>query len=178
MVDFVAQPRFWNKVDMGDPKDCWEWLAGKSSTGYGAFWIPAGFSQPGRTVGAHRVAWTLTYGPIPKGLWVLHRCDNPGCVNPYHLFLGTHEDNQADAARKGRMAYGERNASSKLTEEEVRRIRELYATGKWTWQKLADKFGISDVQVGHIIHREQWARLDEEMHDGHTYNQCCFEGTH
>lgn len=93
--------RFWAKVNRGD--DCWEWAGGRNQgTGYGFF------SVRSRTIGAHRAAWEVANGPIPAGIDVLHRCDNPPCVRPDHLFLGTHRDNMRDMRAKGRWSNGDR----------------------------------------------------------------------
>ncbi len=100
---FVSVPpreRFWDKVDLSaGPNKCWLWL-GATNTRYGMFWCG------GRQVKAHRFSWEMVHGPIPDGLLVCHRCDNPPCVNPSHLFLGSMSDNILDAVAKGRHVPG------------------------------------------------------------------------
>lgn len=146
--------RFWSKVAVGEVSECWEWLASKS-LGYGRF------SIHGKMWQAHRVAWTLTFGPIPEGLHVCHHCDNKGCCNPYHLFLGTDLDNIQDSARKGRMA-------KKLSIEDVREIRELLEEDNLLLREIAALFGVRGVAIGKIKSGYTWAWLDrlEEEKNG------------
>lgn len=92
----TPEMRFWVKVERGGEDACWQWLARKHEGGYGDFRLGGGH------VRAHRFSYELAHGAIPKGMFVLHRCDNPGCVNPSHLFLGTFEDNSSDMVSKGR----------------------------------------------------------------------------
>jgi len=153
--------RFWSKVDKSG--DCWNWTGGILRKGYGSF----GVKNNGiwKTATASRVAYLLTYGEIPAGLNVCHRCDNPACVNPEHLFVGTFKDNIHDALKKGRMlsgwhlngaGEGERNPQAKLTWERVNEIRSCYKSGKWIQRELAAKFSISPRQVRNIIYNKQW----------------------
>lgn len=147
----TLKTRFWAKVDRTDLFDCWLWTATRIQQGYGHFYIA------GRLDLAHRVAYELTIGPIPAGLCVLHHCDNPPCVNPAHLWLGTKADNMADCRAKGRRpdVRGENNSRAKLTEENVREIRQDDRVG-WI---IAAKYGVSFNTINHIRSRRTWAHI-------------------
>jgi predicted XRE-type DNA-binding protein len=130
------------------PNGCWEWTATRNHSGYGQIRTR---SKPRH---AHRVSWEIYRGPIGDGLHVLHRCDNRRCVNPDHLFLGTHVENMRDMNSKGRGAIHERHGSAKLTEAVVAEIRSL--KGAMLQREIAAQFGISKSQVGNILRGEQW----------------------
>lgn len=127
---------------------CWEWTASTDRRGYGQFWL-------GKPVFAHRVAWVRRYGPIPADLHVCHRCDNPTCVNPNHLFLGTQADNMADKTEKKRHSYGETHGCAKLTEDRVRAIR----ADDRLLREIAADYGVSQVTVSHIKTRRIWRHV-------------------
>jgi hypothetical protein len=109
---------------------------------------------------AHRVAWELTNGPIPSGLCVLHRCDNPPCCNPAHLFLGTHADNMRDMESKGRgytrNRFGELNHNVKLTSEQVIYLRFLYFAERRSQSEIGKFFGVEHSTVGRIVNGKSW----------------------
>lgn len=151
--------RFWAKVNKRGPDDCWEWTAG-CSRGYGQ--IGEG-GRRGKMLYAHRVSYELHNGPIPigegyHGTCVCHTCDNPPCVNPSHLFLGTIADDTRDMVEKGRQARGEKNGRAKLTEKEVEEIRRGYVRYSRTHGQsaLARKYGVNPTAIGFIIRGEHW----------------------
>ena len=140
-----VEDRFWAKINKNGLGGCWIWTAGKVGTGrYGRIYIN---SKHYRT---HRISWELHNGPIPAGIWVLHHCDNPPCVNPAHLFLGTALDNNRDAIRKGRKPP----IPQKLTRENVIEIRDL--TGPITLREIAARYGVSYETIGQVLRRETW----------------------
>lgn len=155
-----AEHRFWPKVDKRSPDECWPWLgATNREGGYGKLWVA------GRTSGAHRVAWALANGPIPDGLYVLHRCDNPTCVNPAHLFLGTNADNAADMTAKGRSNRGEANGRAALASYAARIICRMAVSGKWKQREIAAGFRICRPHVSAIKHGQFWASVTADIRE-------------
>lgn len=151
--------RFWSKVNKLPGDDaCWEWVACCNDFGYGQFWADV------RVAPAHRISWTMRNGPVPDGLHVLHKCDNPRCVNPNHLFLGTNIDNVHDRHTKGRDGHGEVRGEThgmvKLTEARVRELRSRYGDGRpATRRALGVEFGISQTTVYRIATRRLWKHV-------------------
>jgi len=143
--------RFWAKVDRGLPDECWPWIGAKTPRGYGVLWG----NEDGNALRAHRLSYQLNVGVITDGLFVCHRCDNPPCVNPAHLYLGTHDDNMADKIARGRCASGERSGGAKFTDEQVREVRLIHARGGITRSALAKRFGISPSQMTNILNNRQ-----------------------
>lgn len=146
-----VRDRFFDKVYFDPNSGCWIWATTAHGKGYGLFWYG------GSNKRAHRISWELHRGPIPKGLCVLHTCDNPPCVNPDHLWLGTMVENNADRDNKGRFITlrGEAIGTSKLTEQDVIEIRaseEPYLT-------IAARFGVCENNVSLIRRRLTWMHV-------------------
>ena len=150
--------RFWSKVNILSEDECWEWKAGINSTGRGIFKIN------GKSIHAHRMAWILTNGEIPNGMFICHHCDNGKCMNPKHLFVGTPADNVHDMINKGRKItlHGEDDPKSKLTEKQVIEIKQLYIPYKFTQYKLAEMYNVSRSAIESIICGYNWQHLDNE----------------
>jgi len=151
-----AEVRFWANVRKTDT--CWLWTGATATFGHGQFRVE------GRLRLASRFSWELHRGPIPDGLCVLHNCpggDDPACVNPEHLWLGTKGDNNLDRDRKGRSVWpnGEAHYRAGLNDEQVAEIRQRYAAGGITHHQLADAYGSSKRAVGAIIRRQTWKHI-------------------
>ena len=165
----INAARFWGRIDR--TAECWVWRGGHFSDGYGRVRVG------GRDLKTHRIAWELTNGPIQDGLFVCHHCDNRGCCNPAHLFLGTAADNMHDRDAKGRSATGCRNGSrlhpesrprgenmktAKLTSGDVIRIRATYANGGITYKQLGQEYGVSATEIMRVVRGEYWRHIERE----------------
>lgn len=136
-------------------KGCWLFTGGSKNGHHGSLYYK------GEPWQAHRLAWTLTKGEIPKDLHVLHECDIPRCVNPQHLFLGTQQDNNTDMEAKGRDNYpqpGERNGRALIKADDVVAIRNLYAQGK-TQKEIAQQYTLSQSAVAKIVNKRTWSHI-------------------
>lgn len=146
--------RFWRNVDRTSLLGCWEWT-GYRQEGYGHVFDGI------RDRPAHRVSWELHNGPIPDGMVCRHDCDNPGCVNPAHLRIGTHADNIADKVARNRQAKGEGNGRARLTAPQVLEIRRRGDAGE-SRTALAREFGVDHRTIVYIIQRVNWRHLAEK----------------
>ena len=149
--------RFWAKIALHGEDECWLWTGAITSAGYGEI------AFDGAPLLAHRVAWKIHHGSIPKGMCVCHHCDNRICCNPTHLFLGTRIDNNADMMAKGRNGWwprpGEENPMSKLTAAQVIEIRTKYARGDVSQRGLAKQYGVAQTSIGQIVNYHTWKHL-------------------
>ncbi len=154
----TIEERFWEKVDKRGSDECWLWTA-SSSQGYGRLW------NGKRPEGAHRISFRIHGGEIPDGQHVLHRCDNPPCVNPAHLFVGTSADNMADKVAKGRLRVGSTSGESHpralLSQLDVLSIREKAHLGSATWAQMAASLGVSVAAICDVVTRRSWAHLPD-----------------
>lgn len=157
----VNAGKFWSTVRLSKP--CWEWKGDYSIHGYGLF------HGAGHQTHAHRVAWYLTYGQIPRDLLVLHHCDNRACVTPWHLFLGTHQDNSLDMHAKGRWKRyaphdqdGSKNKMARHTEREISRMLALYKAGL-SQVRISKLCRISRPQLCMIVNNKAWRHVERAL---------------
>lgn len=159
---------FWDRVV--ERPGCWDWSGSKTDKGY------TRFKHKGKTISGHRLSYVLHKGTIGDGMVVCHECDNPGCVNPFHLFVGTHADNQRDCTQKGRRAKGRKNGRhtmphstargnnhgrSSLNENDVKEIRAL--AGTMSQEKIGQMFGTPQTNVSAIVRRKAWAHVVDNI---------------
>lgn len=153
--------RFWEKVDKNGPVPphqknigrCWIWLSSTDKDGYGTIWL----NEEIRATRATHVSWKLHFDAVPKGAWVLHRCDNPSCVRPSHLWLGNAKDNAVDREQKGRgakvgycMGVGLKSTNPLFTESQIKTIRFLFLEKYWTLEKIANKYAVTQRTISLI----------------------------
>lgn len=154
------EERFWEKVEKSD--GCWEWKGVVNEKGYGV--INRGRGGEGNIL-AHRLSWELHHGAIPEGegyhgICVLHKCDNPSCVNPDHLFIGTNQDNIDDMVKKQRHRRGETKPLAKLTDEIVKEMRRLRETESLTFREIAKRFDIGQIAAFNAVRRYTWKHVE------------------
>jgi hypothetical protein len=148
------QERFLRKIKFAGPDDCWEWAASHLKDGYGYFRLN------GKTASAHRLSYQIFHGEIHPRHYVCHRCDNPGCCNPAHLFAATSKQNALDREAKGRGhdRRGESQGQAKLTSSNVVEMRNKFSTGV-SRAKLAVEYGVTWCTVDKAVKRESWSHI-------------------
>jgi hypothetical protein len=147
--------RFWSRIVKTD--ECWPWVGGVNPAGYGLLWL-CGENRRTYLILAHRLSYFLATGVDPDDKHVCHRCDNPPCCNPAHLFLGTDADNVADAKRKGRMKNPPLRSYTRLTDDIVRQARIRRAAGE-TYKAIANDFGVTRTCISSAVRGETWGHV-------------------
>ena len=146
--------RLLSKVSINAATSCWEWTGHLDISGYGKIRVS------GKSRQAHRILWGMMYGGIPSGgACLMHRCDNPKCVNPTHLKIGDHLANMRDMVAKGRQARGSSNGRARLNESDVEAIRAMTRTGRWQIREIGRMFGVDEVTIHHANIGKSWAHL-------------------
>lgn len=142
-----------------DANGCWVWSATCFQFGHGRVKIKS------KDLKAHRVSWEYHKGPIPDGMFVLHTCDNPPCINPEHLFLGTQLENMRDMHSKNRnvSSLGEKHGRSKLTEVEVKQIKNMLLEGRYSHREIGEGFGVTGAAITQIAIGNNWRDVDADV---------------
>lgn len=153
-----GQRRFWSKVTKRKPDECWPWHRTVNANGYGHYSIKANRTTQVAFL-AHRIAYFLTYGDFPESAHICHRCDNPPCCNPKHLFLGNPQTNNQDKVSKNRQHKGMTHPFHKLTDADVRKIRKGYAAGGTSLSIIAREYGMAVSTIHALIQRRTWKHL-------------------
>lgn len=154
LVSLQWEVRFRKKYVVDAVSGCWNWTGATAGKGYGFIKIPKTRKQEY----AHRLSWMIHRGEIPDGKYVLHRCDNPACVNPAHLFIGDAKENSWDMRAKQRHLYGEKNGSHVLMAKDVKEIKKMLAYGV-SQARVAKLFGVCQMTVSRIHRGERWAHV-------------------
>lgn len=150
----TTEEKFWEKVDKGSgKKECWNWNSGLTKAGYGQFHCD------GRNTRAHRYSYELHHGPVPKGKFICHTCDNERCVNPDHLFLGIPKDNSDDMVQKDRQSKGSKRYNAKLTEKDVKVIKRRLLKGEKP-RIIAEDFGVDPTTISAINKGRNWKHVE------------------
>lgn len=153
-IDAQLEYRFWRLVNKKGEDECWRWIGCGKETYYG--WM----GHKGRTLYAHRISYEIHKGHIEKGVLILHKCNNPSCVNPKHLYEGTHKDNSRDKELTENHNRGSNNPGSKLTEKDVIEIKRLIQVEFWRTRKdIGEQFGVSGPAIGLIAMGKRWGHL-------------------
>jgi len=155
----TKEERFWSNVEVKDSASCWEWKKRKDNNGYGR--TNLFYYDSYRKTGAHQIALILSGKHIPDGKLVRHLCNNPSCCNPKHLDIGTAKDNALDCVKSGRTMIGSKNPSSKLTEQDVKEIKEQLAIGKKLGAILGKKYGVSKTIISDIKNNKIWRHIND-----------------
>jgi hypothetical protein len=156
MSKLSLEDRFWSKVNRTEPDKCWLWQAASTPNQRKTYFY-GHFVWNGKHVKSHRMAYELTFGEIPKGQIVLHRCDVTLCCNPAHLFLGSQQDNMRDMINKGRSKYckGSKHGMALLNEDKVREIRQAFANGE-KQVEIAKRYGVGKHVIYFVVNRKTW----------------------
>ena len=161
--DPITAYRFWTKVELQSPRDCWRWLAADDGHGYGAFGV-----AHGKVSKAYRAAYELTYGEIPEGNHILHICGNSPCVNPYHLRVGTWAENGIDRRANGEDPVGERRSNAKLSNAQAREIYARHHQHGERISQIARDFAdrVSEAAVYAVVSGRSWRSvIDPSVND-------------
>jgi HNH endonuclease len=148
--------RFWHRVMKTE--NCWTWLGSKDKAGYGKFVYY--LCNKKQHIRCHQFSYLITYGTLQGGQCVRHLCNNRICVRPEHLALGSNQDNMDDKVRSNRQIKGEQHHNAKLDKWKVKEIRELYATGNYSQQKLSDLFNVAQSTIKNVLLRRTWIHVD------------------